>query len=77
MKRLREAVKRKRPEAWTNKTWMLHHDNAPPHTSLLIREFVPSRKTRSRTHSRTGKNAGSGVSTVEGCTLKERSLIEL
>ena len=31
MKRLREAVRRKRPEAWTNKTWMLHHDNAPPH----------------------------------------------
>jgi len=39
MKRLREAVQRKRPEAWTNKTWMLHHDNAPAHASLLIREF--------------------------------------
>src|SRR5215469_3422364 len=40
MKRLREAVRRKRPEAWTNKTWMLHHDNAPAHASLLIREFL-------------------------------------
>ena len=39
-KRLREAVRRKRPEAWTNKTWMLHHDNAPAHASLLIREFL-------------------------------------
>jgi hypothetical protein len=28
MKRLREAERRKRPEAWRNKTWMLHHDNA-------------------------------------------------
>jgi transposase len=45
MKRLREAVRRKRPEAWTNKTWMLHHDNAPPHTSLLIREFLAKQET--------------------------------
>ena len=39
MERLREAVRRKKPEAWTNKTWMLHHDNAPVHALLLIREF--------------------------------------
>jgi hypothetical protein len=45
MKRLREAVRRKRPEAWTNKTWMLHHDNAPPHASLLIREFLAKQET--------------------------------
>ena len=38
LKRLREAVRRKRPEAWTNNTWLLHHDNAPAHVSLLIRE---------------------------------------
>ena len=40
LKRLREAVRRKRSEAWTNNTWMLHHDNAPAHASLLIREFL-------------------------------------
>ena len=45
MKRLREAVRRKRPEAWTNKTWMLHHDNAPAHASLLIREFLVKQDT--------------------------------
>jgi len=45
MKRLREAVRRKRPEAWTNKTWMLHHDNAPAHASLLIREFLAKQET--------------------------------
>jgi len=45
MKRLREAVRRKRPEAWTNKTWMLHHDNAPAHASLLIREFLAKQDT--------------------------------
>jgi transposase len=106
---------------------MLHHDNAPAHASLLIREFVAKHetsvvpqppysqdlapadfflfpelkstvkgrlfrtleeikenslqelraipKTRSRTRYRTGKNAG--VSTVEGSTLKETSLIKL
>jgi len=25
---------------WTNNTWMLHHDNASAHTSLLICEFL-------------------------------------
>ena len=45
MKRLREAVRRKRPEVWTNKTWMLHHYNAPPHASLLIREFLAKEET--------------------------------
>ena len=41
------------------------------------RTFVLSRKTRSRTRSRTGKNVGSGISRVEGSTLKETSLIKL
>ena len=45
LKVVREAVRRKRPEAWTNKTWMLHHDNAPPHASLLIREFLAKQET--------------------------------
>jgi hypothetical protein len=31
-----------------------------------LQAFAPSRKTRSKTRSRTGKNAGRGVSTVEG-----------
>jgi hypothetical protein len=39
MKRLRKAEQRKRPECWRNKTWMLHHDDAPAHTLLLIRDF--------------------------------------
>lgn len=25
----------KSPDMWTNMTWMLHHDNAPAHVSLL------------------------------------------
>ena len=30
---------------WTNNTWMLHHDNAPAHVSLLIREFLTKHET--------------------------------
>ena len=45
LKRLREAVRRKRPEAWTNNTWTLHHDNAPAYASLLIRKFLSKHET--------------------------------
>ena len=45
LKCLREAVRRQRPEAWTNNTWMLHHDNAPAHASLLIPEFLTKHET--------------------------------
>jgi hypothetical protein len=34
--RLSDAVRRKRPDLWENQSWMLHHDNAPGHASLLI-----------------------------------------
>ena len=44
LKRLREAVRRKMPE-WTNNTWILHHDNAPAHASLLISEFLTKHET--------------------------------
>jgi hypothetical protein len=31
---------RKGLEGWRNKTWTLHHDDAPAHTSLLVRTFL-------------------------------------
>jgi len=43
--RLRDAVRRKRPELWENQTWMLHHDNAPAHASLLIRSYLAKYQT--------------------------------
>ena len=43
--RLRDAVRRKRPELWGNQTWILHHDNAPAHTSLLIRSHLAKQQT--------------------------------
>ena len=43
--RLRGAVRRKRPELWENQPWMLRHDNAPSHSSLLIRSYPPKHQT--------------------------------
>ena len=39
-KRLRENVRRKRPDHWRNNTWLPHHDNAPAHAALLTRLFL-------------------------------------
>ena len=43
LRRLRENVRSKWPEMWKNRDWLLHHDNAPAHTSLIVREF-PKKK---------------------------------
>jgi len=45
LKHLREAMRRKRPEAQTNNTWILYHDNTPAHASLLIREYLTKHET--------------------------------
>jgi len=39
------AVRRKMPELWENQTWMLHHDNAPAHASLLICSYLAKHQT--------------------------------
>jgi hypothetical protein len=39
LKRLREAVHRKRPELWPN-DWILHHDKAPSHKALRVKQFL-------------------------------------
>ncbi|UYV60576.1 hypothetical protein LAZ67_1001572 [Cordylochernes scorpioides] len=42
LRRLREAIrKKKRPEKWTNGDWILHHDNARPHTAHLMTKILP------------------------------------
>ena len=43
MRRLHKTNRQKRTELW--KTWILHHDNTPPHTSMLVREFLAKNKT--------------------------------
>lgn len=38
--RLRDAVRRKRPDLWASSAWQLHHDNAPAHSSHLVQAFL-------------------------------------
>jgi hypothetical protein len=38
----RENVQCKRSDKWCNNSWALHHDNAPAHASLVVRQFVAS-----------------------------------
>ncbi|UYV70135.1 hypothetical protein LAZ67_7001931 [Cordylochernes scorpioides] len=45
MRNLREAIRQKRPDFWKNKNWLLHHDNAPVHASLLVRDFLAKNNT--------------------------------
>ena len=45
MRNLREAIRQKRPDLWKNKNWLLHPDNAPAHTSLLVRKFLAKNNT--------------------------------
>ncbi|UYV61773.1 hypothetical protein LAZ67_1006451 [Cordylochernes scorpioides] len=45
MRNLREVIRQKRPDLWKNKNWLLHHDNAPAHTSLLVRDFLAKNNT--------------------------------
>ncbi|UYV77019.1 hypothetical protein LAZ67_14002900, partial [Cordylochernes scorpioides] len=45
MRNLREAIRQKRPDLWKNKNWLLHHDNAPAYTSLLVRDFLAKNNT--------------------------------
>ncbi|UYV70401.1 hypothetical protein LAZ67_7002912 [Cordylochernes scorpioides] len=45
LRRLREAIRQKRPELWRSKSWILHHDNAPAHTALKISKFLQDHST--------------------------------
>ena len=45
LRHLRESVRRKRPEKWRDGDWILHHDNAPAHTSHLVQQFLAKHGT--------------------------------
>ncbi len=40
LRKLKEALRRKRPELWNNQSFILHHDNASPHTSDFTMERI-------------------------------------
>ncbi|UYV67803.1 hypothetical protein LAZ67_5002107 [Cordylochernes scorpioides] len=45
MRNLRKAILQKHPDLWKNKNWLLHHDNAPAHTLLLVHDFLAKNNT--------------------------------
>jgi len=42
---LRDAARRKRPELWENQAWMLHHNSALAHASLLVCSYLAKHQT--------------------------------
>ena len=44
LRRLRENVRRRRPQLWRKQTWLLHHNNAPSHTSVFTHQFLAKKK---------------------------------
>jgi hypothetical protein len=43
LKQLTDGIRRKPPDKWKNNNWFLHHDKAPAHTSLVVRQFLTSK----------------------------------
>jgi len=39
-----KKIRWKRPELFANNTWILHHDNAPAHTALPLREYLATKQ---------------------------------
>ena len=44
LERLREKVRRKRHEIFSNNSLILHHENAPAHTALSVRAFLATKQ---------------------------------
>jgi len=49
LKRLCEVVRTKRPEIWP-KDWILHHDNAPAHKALSVKQFLAQKAITDMEH---------------------------
>ncbi|GBN44190.1 hypothetical protein AVEN_32140-1, partial [Araneus ventricosus] len=40
LKRLGDAIRRRRPEKWATNDWFLLHDNAPLHRALIVKKYL-------------------------------------
>lgn len=45
MRRLREAIRRKRFDRWRNRDWLLQHNNAPAHRARIVTQFLENTQT--------------------------------
>ena len=50
LRRLRDAVRRKRPEKWRANNWFLLHDNAPAHRSVSANDFLAKNNATTLKH---------------------------
>jgi len=50
LQRLRDAVRRYRPEKWRSGNWILYHNNAPAHTAVTTNEFLAKHNIPSFPH---------------------------
>ena len=50
LRRLRENVRRKRPQKWRNQNLIIHHDNAPAHRSFKVSQFLAKNNKTVITH---------------------------
>ena len=48
--RLMAKIRRKRRELWASNTWILHHDNAPAHATLSVRQFLATKQVNILDH---------------------------
>ena len=46
LRRLREAIHRKRPDLWADNSWIFHHDKDRSHSSLIVTEFLAKHKKK-------------------------------
>ena len=49
--RLVNTIRQKQRVVWASKTWILHRDNAPAHTSLSVKKFLVSKHITTLNHS--------------------------
>jgi histone-lysine N-methyltransferase SETMAR len=50
LRRLRENIRRKRPDLWWAKNWILHDENTPRHRALIVRQFLANHNKLSLPH---------------------------
>jgi hypothetical protein len=50
LRRLRDAVKKKRLEKWTANSWFLLHDNAPAQRSVFVKDFLTKNNVTTLEH---------------------------
>lgn len=49
--KLREWVRKRRPDLWENNSWLLHQDNAPAHNAISVRQFLANKRITVLEHS--------------------------